>query len=97
MYYSTVKSTVSPKLSDVLLNENTRMNLDQFLKLFWKYRFFQYKATFPTIVAAERGFNYRSFDSHMRNKFPCCGVDTHTLSHRCMTHDHKRQLVSLRF
>ena len=61
---TTVKSIVSSKLPDVLLNENTRMNLDQFLKWFLKY-----KATFLTIFAAERGLNYRSFDSHMRNKF----------------------------
>jgi len=58
-----VKSIVSSKLPDVLFNENTRMNLDQFLRWFWKY-----KATFPTIFAAERGLNCRSFDSHMRNK-----------------------------
>ena len=37
-----VKSTVSSKLPDVLLNENIRMNLDQFLKWFWK-------AAFPTV------------------------------------------------
>ena len=39
-----VKGIVSSKLPDVLLNENTRMNLDQFLKWFWKY-----KAASPTI------------------------------------------------
>jgi len=89
---TTVKSIVSSKLPDVLLNENTRMNLDQFLKWFWKY-----KVTFPTIFAAERGFHCGSFDSHMRSKLLWCGEDTHTLSHRCMTHDRKRQLVSLRF
>jgi len=41
---TTVKSIVSLKLPDVFVNENTRMNLDQFLKWFWKY-----KAAFPTI------------------------------------------------
>ena len=39
-----VKSIVSPKFPDVLLNENIGMNLDQFLKWFWKY-----KAAFPTV------------------------------------------------
>jgi len=39
-----VKSIVSSKRPDVLLNENIRMNLDQFLNGFWKY-----KAAFPTI------------------------------------------------
>jgi len=39
-----VKSIVSPKLHDAPLNENTRMNLDHFLKWFWKY-----KAAFLTI------------------------------------------------
>jgi len=34
----------SSKLPDVRLNENIRMNSDQFLKWFWKY-----KAAFPTI------------------------------------------------
>ena len=33
---TTVKSIVSSKLPDVFLNENTSMNLDQFLKWFWK-------------------------------------------------------------
>jgi len=41
---TTVKSVVSSKLPDVFLNENTRMNLDQFLKWFWKY-----KAAFATV------------------------------------------------
>jgi len=31
-----VKSIVSSKLPDVLLNENIRMNFEQFLKWFWK-------------------------------------------------------------
>ena len=39
-----VKSTVSSKLPNVFLNENTHMNLDQVLKWFWKF-----KAVFPTI------------------------------------------------
>jgi len=39
-----VKSIVSSKLPDVLSNENISMNLDQFLKWFWKC-----KAAFPTI------------------------------------------------
>jgi len=51
------------------------MNLDQFLKWFWKY-----KAAFPTIFAAKREINYRSFDSQIRNKFLQCGEDSHTLS-----------------
>ena len=34
---TTLKSIVSPKLPVVFLNESTRMNLDQFLKRFWKY------------------------------------------------------------
>jgi len=38
---TTVKSIVSS-------NENTLLNLDQFLKWFWKY-----KATFPTMFAAD--------------------------------------------
>jgi len=38
-----VKSIVSSKLPGVLFNENIRMNLDQFLKWFSKY-----KAAFPT-------------------------------------------------
>jgi len=41
---TTVKSIVSSKFPDVLLNENIRMNLDKFLKWFWKY-----KAAFPTM------------------------------------------------
>jgi len=33
-----VKSIVLSKAPDVLLNENIRVNLDQFLKWFWKYK-----------------------------------------------------------
>jgi len=39
-----VNSIVSSKLPDMLLNENTRMNLDPYLKWFWNC-----EATFPTI------------------------------------------------
>jgi len=31
------------------------------------------------ILAAERGLNCRSFDSHMRSKLLQCSEDTHTL------------------
>jgi len=41
---TTVKNIVSSKLPDEFLNENTRINLDLFLKWFWKY-----KAAFPII------------------------------------------------
>jgi len=39
-----VKSIVSSKRPGVFLNENIRMNLDQFFKWFWKY-----EAAFPTM------------------------------------------------
>jgi len=32
------------------------------------------------VLAAERGLNCRSFDSHLRSKLLQCGEDTHTLS-----------------
>jgi len=52
------------------------MNLDQILKWFCKN-----KAAFSYhILAAERGLNYRNFDSHMRSKLLQCGENTHTLS-----------------
>ena len=79
---TTVKSIVSSKLPDVFLNENTRMNLDQFLKWFWKY-----KAAFPAIylllsagltVGVSTATCEASFSSVVRILTPY---------RRCMTHD----------
>jgi len=77
-----VKTIVSSSLPDVFLNENTRMNLDQFLKLFWKC-----KAAFPTIylllsagltLGVSRAICEASFSSVVRILTPY---------RRCMTHD----------
>ena len=61
------------KASWCALNENTRMNLDQFLKWFWKYN-----AAFPTLCLLLSAGS--SFDSQTRSKLLQCGGDTHTLS-----------------
>jgi len=82
---ATVKSIVSSKLPDVFLNENTRMNLDQFLKWFWKN-----KAVFPTIhlllragltVGISTATCEASFSSVVRILAPCS---------RCITHERTR-------
>jgi len=87
-----VKSIVSSKLPDVLLNENTRKNLDQFLKWIWKY-----KEAFPTIylllsagltVGVSTATCEASFTSVVRILTPY---------RRCMTHERKCQLVLLGF
>jgi len=79
---TTVKSIVSSKLRGVFLNENTRMNLDQFLKWFWKY-----KPAFATIylllsvglsVGVSTATCEASFSSALRILTPY---------RRCMTHD----------
>jgi len=81
-YYYAVKSIVSSKLPGVFLNENTRMNLDQFLKWFWKC-----KAAFATIylllsagltVGVSTAICEASFSSVVRIL---------TLYRRCMTYD----------
>jgi len=86
------KSIVSSTLPDVLLNENTRKNLDQFLKWIWKY-----KAAFPTIylllstgltVGVSTATCEASFSSVVRILTPY---------RRCMTHECKCQLVLLGF
>jgi len=76
-----VKSIDSSELPDVLLNENIRMNLEEFLKCFWKY-----KAAFPTIYlllsAGVTGIltatSEASFSSVVRILTPYS---------RCMTHE----------
>jgi len=77
-----VKRIVSSKLSDVLLNENICMNLDQSFKWFWKY-----KAAFPTIylllsggltVGVSAATCEASFTSVVRILTPY---------RRCMTHE----------
>jgi len=79
---TTVKSIVSSKLPDVFPNENTRMNLNQLLKWFWKY-----KAAFPTkylllsaglTVGVSTATCEASFSSVVRILTPY---------RRCMTHD----------
>jgi len=79
---TTVKSIVSSKLPDVFLNEYTRLNLDQFLKWFCKY-----KAAFTTIylllsvgltVGVSTATCEASFSSVVRILTPYC---------RCTTHD----------
>jgi len=79
---TTMKSIVSSKLPDVFSNENTRMNLDQFLKWFWKC-----KEAFPTIylllsadlpVGVSTATCEASFSSVVRILTPY---------RRCITHD----------
>ena len=77
---TTVKNIVSSKLPDEFLNENTRINLDLFLKWFWKY-----KAAFPIIylllstgltVWVSTATCEASFSSVVRILTPYCGCMT---------------------
>jgi len=73
-------------LADVLLNENTRMNLTQLLKWFWKY-----ESTFRTILSAKHGLICKSFDRHMRNKLLLVRCGYPHLIAGCMTGDRDTQ------
>ena len=79
---TTVKSIVSSKLPDVFFNENTRMNLDQFLKWFWKY-----KAAFFTIhLLLSAGLTVGVSTTTCEASFSSV-VRILTPYRRCMTHD----------
>jgi len=77
-----VKSTVSSKLPDVLLNENIRMNLDQVLKWFWKY-----KAAFPTIYLLLSAGLTAGVSTATREASLSSVVMILTPYRRCMTHE----------